>query len=299
VIVDYSTARPAMTQLKDAGVTAVGRYLGWDGMPGYQDTGKNLSGAEAKELLAAGMAIFLSFEYAADAAAQGETQGRADGTLAMSQLTALGAPPTMCVYFAVDYDIPDYDPGLEDTAANALAKLGPVGLYFQAINALKLPYEIGVYGGYYAVKRVLDAGLATKSWQTVAWSGGQMDPRVVLYQTAATPPFPGADADVRENGITVEDFGQWPRPGDPPPVTVTPDTPVKAVATENTKETSMLHISVTAPKGADWVGTRTFLVWSTGQAPVWIPDEQSEKAIAAVIPAADVTWAMYEALGGK
>ena len=46
MIVDYSTARPPVAQLKAAGVTAVGRYLGYDGQPGFASTGKNLTSGE-------------------------------------------------------------------------------------------------------------------------------------------------------------------------------------------------------------------------------------------------------------
>ena len=74
-----------------------------------------------------------------------------------------------------------------------------------------------MYGGYYAVKRVLDAGLATLGWQTVAWSGGQRDTRAVLYQTTNSPPIPGADVDIRENAATAADFGQWAAGGTPTP----------------------------------------------------------------------------------
>src|SRR6266487_4313826 len=213
MILDYSTSRPSMFQLKAAGVTAVGRYIGWDSVPGFSSMGKNITKTEAAALRAAGIAVFLAFEYAANAAAKGTIQGSADGKLAHSQLSELGSPPDMCVYFAVDFDIPDYAPSLPDTPANALTKLGPVGHYFQAINALKLPYRVGVYGGYWAVKRVLDANLAVFAWQAIAWSGGHVepDPRCVLFQNLDRPPLGGADVDVRLHEATSKDFGQWSR----------------------------------------------------------------------------------------
>jgi len=217
MIVDYSTSRPSIATLKAAGVTAVGRYLGWDCEPGYGCIGKNISRAEAATLIDAGLSVFLAFEYLADAPARGAAQGHADGQLAWKQLTTIGAPTSMGVYFCCDWDVPDYVPTLPDTPANAVAKLGPVASYFAAINALKYPYEIGVYGGYYAVRRVLDAGLATLAWQTVAWSGGQQDSRAVLLQVTSTPPISGADTDLRQNLATKPDYGQWPRPGTPPP----------------------------------------------------------------------------------
>jgi len=211
MIVDYSTFRPSMQQLHSIGVTSAGRYLGWDSCPGYQSIGKNLTAAEAAELRAAGISVFLAFEYAAEAALNGSGQGRADGELATAQLAALGAPADMTVYFAVDFDIADYAPASSDPKA----KLGPAAGYFEAIRALRPAYKIGVYGGYYAVSRVLSAGLAQAGWQTIAWSGGQWDSRAVLRQLATTV-MGYADMDLHI--ATAADFGQWPHPGTKPVV---------------------------------------------------------------------------------
>jgi hypothetical protein len=213
-----------MSALRTAGVTAVGRYIGWDCQPGFGCIGKNITKTEAALLRENGISPFLVFEYDADGAASGSNQGHSDGQLADQQVAGLGAPPTIGVYFAVDFDIPDYDPTLSDTPGNALKKLGPVGEYFTAIKNLHYAYRVGVYGGYYAVKRVLDAGLAVLGWQTVAWSGGQRDTRAVLYQTTANPPIPGGDVDIRENAATTADFGQWAPGSTPPPPPPPPST---------------------------------------------------------------------------
>ncbi|MGD0376605.1 MAG: glycoside hydrolase domain-containing protein [Streptosporangiaceae bacterium] len=206
MIVDYSTFRPTIKMLKDAGVTAVGRYIGWDSVPGYQQIGKNITKAEAGTLIGNGISVFLSFEYAADAVLLGAVQGEKDGKLASEQLTALGAPEGMAVYFAVDFDIADYAPGSTDPKA----KLGPAADYFEAINALTPGYQVGVYGGFYAVSRALSAGLAALGWQTIAWSGGQWDDRAVLRQLGSE--IWGSNADVDLLVANTADFGQWPRP---------------------------------------------------------------------------------------
>src|SRR5260221_1843140 len=109
MLIDYSVLRPPIPLLKAAGVTAVGRYLGWDGEPGFQDIHKNLTLPEKNALLTAGIQIWLSFEYAANAALSGGTQGTKDVTLASRQLQALGmAAPGTAVYYAVDFDLGDY-----------------------------------------------------------------------------------------------------------------------------------------------------------------------------------------------
>ena len=113
------------------------------------------------------------------------------------------------VYFAVDFDIADYAPG----SASPKAKLGPAADCFAAINALTPRYTVGVYGGYYAVPRVLSAGLAARPWQTIAWSGGQWDDRAVLRQLGSE--VWGSNADVDLLAASAADSGQWPRPTAP------------------------------------------------------------------------------------
>jgi hypothetical protein len=206
VIIDYSTFRPSIQELRHAGVTAAGRYIGWDSVPGYKSVGKNITKAEAGLLTGSGISVFLSFEYAAAAAVLGAAQGGKDGKLAGEQLAELGAPAGMTVYFAVDFDIPDFAPGSTDPRA----KLGPAAGYFEAINALAPSYKVGVYGGFYAVSRVLSARLATMGWQTIAWSGGQWDDRAVLRQLGSQ--VWGNNADVDLHAVHAADFGQWPRP---------------------------------------------------------------------------------------
>jgi hypothetical protein len=237
IIIDYSLARPTIAQLKAASVESVGRYLGWDGVDGRPNTGKNLSKSELDELHAAGISVFLAFEYTATAALNGASQGKQDGQLAGQQIGALGLPPDMGVYFAVDFDTADYAPSLPNTPANAVAKLGPIADYFRAINALKPRFAVGVYGGYWVVKRLLDAKLATLSWQTIAWSGGNEDSRINLFQTVNAPPIPGID--INEHIAKTPSWGQFPIPTvtkPPAPKSITIDIPAgvtKATITWN------------------------------------------------------------------
>jgi hypothetical protein len=206
MILDYSNFRPSMQQLKDAGVNAVGRYIGWNSVQGYGNPAHNIDKAEADTLIGNEISVFLCFEYEAAAATKGSSQGTEDGKLASQQLIDLGAPAGTTVYFAVDFDIPDYAPGSTDPEA----KLGPAADYFAAINDLHPSYKVGVYGGYYAVSRAMDAGLAEMAWQTVAWSGGQVYNRAVLLQSGTLMLGNNADVDLLLHGAA--DFGQWPRP---------------------------------------------------------------------------------------
>jgi hypothetical protein len=202
--IDYSTWRPSIKVLKDNGVKAVGRYIGWDGQPGYQDIGKNITPAEASRLHSNNIAVWLAFEYSPSAPALGWVQGIADGKLAMEQTEQLKVPPGRTVYFAADWDVPDYAP----SSGNAHKKLGPVAEYFEAIASLKPDYEIGIYGGYWPVSRAITAGLVKHGWQTDAWSGGNFDRRCSIHQYAGQIFEGNAD----RNSVLVQDFGQWPGP---------------------------------------------------------------------------------------
>src|SRR5258708_10908709 len=178
MLIDYSVLRPPIPLLQAAGVTAVGRYLGWDGEPGFQNIHKNLTLAEKNTLLAAGIQIWLSFEYLADAALNGAPQGTKDATLASRQLQGLGmAAPGTAVYYAVDFDLGDFAPGLPNTAANARAKLGPVAHYFDAIHAARPNHEVDGYGGYWAGSPLPDPRLLKRGWQAPPPLGGGGDPR--------------------------------------------------------------------------------------------------------------------------
>ena len=248
MIIDYSTLRPPVALLKAAGVTAVGRYLGRDCEPGYACINKNLTLPEKDALLAAGIEIWLSSEYLADAALGGAPAGTTDGQLASRQLHDLGmAAPGTAVYYAIDFDLPDFAPGLPEGPANARAKLGPVAHYFDAIHATKPNHEVDGYGGFWAVSRLLDAGLIRRGWQTLAWSSGTRvpagathcvvensflrDTRADLLQLIKQV-FGAADVNIHE--AKNPDFGQFPRPVVPPP-------PPPAVITDGILVSKTMH----------------------------------------------------------
>jgi hypothetical protein len=75
--------------------------------------------------------------------------------------------------------------GVQD-AKTALAHAKQLGLS---------PKGAGVYGGYWVVKRALDAGACAGAWQTYAWSGGALDKRAHLYQYSNGHNIAGVSAD--------------------------------------------------------------------------------------------------------
>lgn len=206
-VLDYSYSRFSPAQVHDLGAVAVGRYLT---VVTPKTAGKLLTKAEANGLSAAGIGIVSVFEFDAKDAMGGHSQGKQYATLAHEQHTAAGGPSGRPIYFAVDFDTPDFASHLPNTPENALAKLGPIAEYFRGCNDALGTHLTGAYGGYWVIKRLFEANLISFGWQTVAWSGGLRYPRAALYQTIFHNTY---DVNFTEAG----DFGQWRtgwRPGD-------------------------------------------------------------------------------------
>lgn len=198
---DYSSGRPSGAAVKAAGYGFVARYLP-NGLSGRV----NLTAAEVDDMHANGVAVVLVWERKIigqpDRATEGRPAGVADAQAAMARAQDVGLPNNP-IYFCIDFDIPDYALAKSD----ARSKLGAVAAYFDGIASVLPLNRIGVYGGFYAVTRVLDAGLATYAWQTAAWSGGQVaEGRIHLFQRLGTVTVAGVGCDVNES--LKDDFGQ-------------------------------------------------------------------------------------------
>jgi len=199
-VLDYSYARFSGAQIHDLGAVAVCRYLT---VVNDRTRGKLLTRAEAEELSASGVGIVSNFEFDAKDAKGGYVRGKEYGSLALAQHGQAGGPPSRPIYFSVDWDVADYAPSLPNTPEHATAKLGPIAEYFRGVNEqVGGPQWTGGYGGYWAIKRLFEAGLIHWGWQTSAWSGGQWYARAGLRQKEYHGSY-----DV--NFTEVEDFGQW------------------------------------------------------------------------------------------
>jgi Rv2525c-like, glycoside hydrolase-like domain len=206
--VDYSSGNADPAKLKAAGVSFVCRYLSTPGNP------KNLTLAEAKRLRAGGLAIVTVFETTRGRALAGRAAGVSDAHSAESQALACGMPPGSPLYFAVDFDA---TPG-QQLQINA---------YLGGAASVLGWQRVGIYGGYWPVKRALDAGVCKYGWQTYAWSGGQWDPRAQLQQFRNGQRLAGLEVDFDRS--LVADFGQW-RAAAPSPRPVPPSPPPKPPA---------------------------------------------------------------------
>lgn len=201
--VDYSRGRPTMAGLKTAGVKYVCRYL----VPTVEPfTFKALTGAEAKQILGAGLELVVVWETSGTEAQLGKPAGIADALAADALAKAYGLAG-IPIYFALDWDAAPW----QQTAINA---------YCDGIISVIGLARTGVYGGYWPLSRIRAAGKARYYWGTFGWSGNN-------WQTAGWPPsimqrlsmrvIDGVECD--EDDSNFEDFGQWPRPKPPVPAT--------------------------------------------------------------------------------
>lgn len=193
--VDYSWARPGGKTLKDAGKQFAVRYIPY---PGHG--GKGLGAAERDDLLNNGVSIAMVFESYAARAKEGRGAGAADAAESDRQLKALGFPAGTPVYFAVDYDAPESDQGVIDEYLRGAADVLGAG-------------RVGVYAGYWVIKRCKENGTAAFLWQTYAWSGGNVHPDIHLYQYKNGQNLNGA-VDFCE--ARKDNYGQWQAGGAAP-----------------------------------------------------------------------------------
>jgi hypothetical protein len=181
------------------------RYLSTPGNP------KNLTKTRVFLLRTAGFKIVTVFETTANRALTGDGAGKVvDARSAQAQLVALGAPVDAPVYFAVDFD------------ATATQQAGDQRLPAAAASVLG-KNRVGIYGGYWPVKRALDAGVCKYAWQTYAWSGGKWDQRAHIRQVKNGQRLAGLTVDFNES--QKPDYGQWfatptpvPKPQPHPPI---------------------------------------------------------------------------------
>lgn len=185
---DYAFSRPSPSGLFAAGLRFAMRYVG----PGTDD--KHLHLDERDALWAAGLGIVLLAEGTANGALYGFSAGQSHASSALSNARALGAPDSLPIYFAVDFDV---TPGQWPTVVEYLGGAASV------IGASR----VGIYGGVRAMQWAARDRVASWFFQTFAWSYGQWYPGNHVEQY---------DNDVSLAGGTVDlcravqaNYGQW------------------------------------------------------------------------------------------
>ncbi len=190
VAIDYSTSRPTRAALQQVSAVAVGRYVSYPG-----GVNKDITRAEADQLRSWGLGIFVYWENAAADALGGRADGQNMAAAARNMVRGAGGPADGgLIYFCVDFNVTP-------------AQMPTVLDWFRGIRSVLPVSQVGVYGGYYPVAAVLDAGLADQACQTRAWSGGLWDGRAALQQYSWTTLADGSQVDLLR--IMQPDFGQW------------------------------------------------------------------------------------------
>lgn len=192
--VDYSWARPGGAAIAARGYRFAARYLSHD------TTGKTIRAPEVADLHGHGIGIALVWEDGASDALGGHARGVSDGREALAQANALGFPSHLPIYFAVDFDA-------------SAAQQAAIDAYLRGAASIVGAGRVGVYGGYYVVKRCFENGTAAFGWQTLAWSGGRILPAAHLYQNGAQDFGNGADI----NEARQSEYGAWFPGATPPP----------------------------------------------------------------------------------
>jgi hypothetical protein len=192
---DYAYGSGLTTaQLQAAGCQFVCRYL--SGTPG---AGKDVSVAEIKGLLAAGINVVLNWETTGQM--PGEAQGIADAKAAQAEATELGYPDAV-IYFSADF--------------NPAGLTAQVNAYMTGVASAIGKARTGLYGAYPAVNAYMNAGIGDYAWQTYAWSNDQWDDRAQIQQWNNN--YAVGPATVDQDRTTTASYGQltaatFPAPG--------------------------------------------------------------------------------------
>lgn len=190
--VDYRAQdRPTVGSLRTGDKKFVVRYIT---PPGADN--KGLSQAEYDALHAAGIAVVAVYEGAAGDMKKGKAQGIADAKAAQAGLkNIVGLNDYLPIYFACDWDA---TPGEQAT----------INAYLDGAASVIGRERVGLYAGYYPLKRAVEAGKVTWKWQTYAWSGGQILDGIHLYQYRNNVTLGGGVVDL--NRALKAEYGQHP-----------------------------------------------------------------------------------------
>ncbi|UGT39009.1 DUF1906 domain-containing protein [Nocardia yamanashiensis] len=188
---DYAAGRPSASAIRAAGYDFVVRYLSSGGptLPG-----KLLTPDEADDLRAHGISIVSNWETTAARMLDGYGAGVTDARAGLAQVLRCGGRRDRPIYFSADFDA---TPQQQE----------PINAYLDGAASVLGRANVGIYGGYWPLSRALDAGTASWGWQTIAWSGGNVDPRISIFQTGEQVYVGGVECDV--NTSDRADFGQW------------------------------------------------------------------------------------------
>lgn len=177
-----------ITGLANNGIKYVGRYLS-------HSSWKGLTNNEATMLKTAGIDIFSIYETNPTSLTYfTESKGKSDALDAIALAQEVGQPTGTAIYFTVDYDAqPAHFPAI-------LA-------YFKAIKENLSGFKLGAYGSYAVLNFLHDNNIADYYFQTVAWSQGQRNNFLNIYQYQCDKTLAGVNVDY--DNLEKEDIGSW------------------------------------------------------------------------------------------
>jgi hypothetical protein len=170
---DYSAGRPGGAALAAAGVKVVGRYAA------AGRTSININAAEVADLRAHGIDVFIYNEHEASYMMGGAARAATVAPAAVKVCRDAGLPDGP-IFYAVDWDA---TLGGAPTSATALANMRALADFLTGAARVTSWDVVGVYGGYYVIKWLLDNLPNLKhAVQTSAWSAGRWDSRAFCRQ---------------------------------------------------------------------------------------------------------------------
>lgn len=197
--IDQSWGYADPAKAKAAGIRVVAMYLS-------HDLSKNATAAKVKAYHAVGIAVLLNWESQPGRPLLGASAGAEDGHDAVAMTDQLirevGYQPSnkLAIPFSCDTD-------------TNTSQYPAIDAYYSATrSALGDRYINGVYGEASLVHHLHAKGLTQMEWQTLAWSGGVIDPEADFYQSSINNTLGGASVDF-DRIIHEEQLGAWWPPG--------------------------------------------------------------------------------------
>ena len=217
-LIDFAERLVQPDQIKAAGYQGALVYVS-ELRPGATFDFKPVTRAFTDGLRAAGLHVVSCYQFGKPGwvnspsdFTRGYDGGVADAQTALRLHGAAGGPDTAPIFFSVD------EPIDADTWKGLAVK------WFRGINSVLGAERTGVYGSNLVCGWAGDDGVIGHSttpgkrwaWQTRAWSGGALEPTIVLFQReVVTASDPGAMIDgvhVDVDDVLAPDFGQWDLP---------------------------------------------------------------------------------------
>ncbi|WP_197373988.1 DUF1906 domain-containing protein [Mycolicibacterium baixiangningiae] len=213
-LIDFTHRLVPPDQIKAAGFDGALVYVS-ELRPGADFDFKPVTRGYADALRAAGLHVVSCYQYGKPGwptpsdYTRGYGGGVADAQTALRLHSAAGGPVGAPIFFSIDEDID------LDTWKSVAVE------WLRGINSVLGVKRTGVYGHSQACAWAIADGVIGRStapghwwaWQTKAWSGGEREPRAVLYQsvvvTTSEPGVRMGGTNVDVDEVLASDFGQW------------------------------------------------------------------------------------------